>query len=160
MIKSMSPGGKASVTFILAGAVGADHAAVCGEWNDWSADRDVMERTEESFTRTVELESGRTYRFRYLLNGCRWENDWAADAYVPNDHGSEDSLVDLTAVGNEVPAAAAQASAPATKTTAKKAARAKTPPPTTRSKKAQSERPAEESPPAKKPAPRRTTKGG
>jgi len=28
--------------------------------------------------------------------GKRWENDWAADDYIPNDHGSHDSVVDLT----------------------------------------------------------------
>ena len=52
-----------------------------------------MRRERDEFTAVVELEPGRTYRYRYLLDGCRWENDWAADAYVPNDFGAEDSLV-------------------------------------------------------------------
>ncbi len=34
-------------------------------------------------------------RFRYLLDGERWENDWAADGYVPNPFGSEDSLLEV-----------------------------------------------------------------
>src|ERR1700733_6721268 len=95
MIKSRGSNGTASVTFTLAGAVGANHAAICGEWNDWSPDRDVMEPAEDGFAYTVELEVGRAYRFRYLLDGHRWENDWAADSYVPNEHGGDDSLVDL-----------------------------------------------------------------
>jgi hypothetical protein len=36
---------------------------------------------------------GRAYRFRYLLDGVRWENDWHADDYVLNVHGSHDSVV-------------------------------------------------------------------
>ena len=41
---------------------------------------------------------GRRYRFRYLLDGRRWENDWEADDYVDNDHGGQDSVVDLTTI--------------------------------------------------------------
>ena len=84
MIKSRGANGKASVTFTLDPRVSAQTAAVCGEWNDWSADVDVMRRDAEGgFSLTVDLEAGRTYRFRYLLDGERWDNDWAADAYVP-----------------------------------------------------------------------------
>ena len=25
--------------------------------------------------------------------GKRWENDWEAEAYLPNDHGTEDSVI-------------------------------------------------------------------
>lgn len=25
----------------------------------------------------------------------RWENDWAADAYLPNDLGGDDSVIDV-----------------------------------------------------------------
>jgi hypothetical protein len=96
MIKSMGRGGTASVTFTLDEAVSANQAAICGEWNNWSPDQDIMDLVEGCFTRTVELEAGRTYRFRYLLDGHRWENDWAADWYVPNGHGEDDSMLDLT----------------------------------------------------------------
>jgi CHAD domain-containing protein len=99
MIKSMDRGGTASVTFTLPGAVRATHVAVSGEWNDWSAGRDVMNRVGDGdFSLTIVLQAGRAYRFRYLLDGHRWENDWDADAYVPNGLGSDDSVVDLTAL--------------------------------------------------------------
>jgi hypothetical protein len=110
MIKSMGRGGTASVTFTLDEAVGANQAAICGEWNNWSPDQDIMERVEGCFTRTLELEAGRTYRFRYLLDGHRWENDWAADRYVPNGHGEDDSMLDLTTPPPGAPAADAGAS--------------------------------------------------
>ena len=29
------------------------------------------------------IATGRTYRFRYLIDNERWENDWAADSYAP-----------------------------------------------------------------------------
>ncbi len=44
----------------------------------------------------VVLGAGRTYRFRYLLDDERWENDWEADSYVPNEFGGDDSVLDLT----------------------------------------------------------------
>ncbi len=107
MIKSRAEKGKARVTFTIDPSVGAQTAAVCGEWNDWSADADVMHRDAGGgFSVTVGLDAGRAYRFRYLLDGQRWDNDWAADAYVRNDFGGDDSVVDLTALSEAVPPAA------------------------------------------------------
>ncbi len=112
MIKSRAAKGKASVTFTVDPRAGARTAAVCGEWNDWSADADVMHRDAEGgFSLTVGLDTGRAYRFRYLLDGQRWDNDWAADAYLRNDFGGDDSVLDLTALAEAVPAAARRASA-------------------------------------------------
>jgi len=125
VIKSRGTKGKARVTFTIDPHVGAQAAAVCGEWNGWSADASVMQRDAEGgFSVTVDLDAGRAYRFRYLLDGQRWENDWAADAYVRNDFGGDDSVVDLTALAEEVPPAARRA--PAKKEAAKKAAPAQT----------------------------------
>jgi 1,4-alpha-glucan branching enzyme len=119
MIKRRGPSGRAVVTFTLDVRVGARHAAICGDWNGWSADRDIMVRAGDGFELTLELEAGQSYRFRYLLDGERWENDWAADAYVPNAFGGDDSVVDLTALAEAVPAAT---KATAAKKAAKKAA--------------------------------------
>ena len=112
MIKSRGTKGKARVTFTVDPQVGAQAAAVCGEWNDWSAGADVMHRDAEGgFSVTVDLDAGRAYRFRYLLDGQRWDNDWAADAYVRNDFGGDDSVVDLTALAEAVPPAARRTAA-------------------------------------------------
>ena len=96
MIESHRVEGTVFVTFTLHAAQQAQQASVCGDWNQWSPDADVMKAGGDSFTATVALEPGRAYRFRYLLDGGRWENDWAADSYVPNGHGSDDSVIDLT----------------------------------------------------------------
>jgi 1,4-alpha-glucan branching enzyme len=131
VIKSRGAKGKARVTFTVDPQVGARTAAVCGEWNDWAADADVMHRDADGgFSVTVGLEAGRAYRFRYLLDSHRWDNDWAADAYQPNDFGGDDSVVDLTALAEAVPPAAKKA--PAKKAAAKKAAAKKAPPQTAR----------------------------
>jgi hypothetical protein len=107
VIKSRAAKGKARVTFTVDPRAGAQAAAVCGEWNGWSAGADVMRRDAAGgFSLTVELDAGRVYRFRYLLDGQRWDNDWAADAYVANDFGGDDSVVDLTAPAEAVPPAA------------------------------------------------------
>jgi hypothetical protein len=46
-----------------------------------------------AFTATVTLEPNKEYHFRYFVDGQRWENDWHADKYVPNSHGSDDTVV-------------------------------------------------------------------
>jgi len=97
MIKSKGVNGSANVTFAIPPEVGGCCAVVCGDWNEWNAEQDPMELTADGgFTLTLALPRGRAYRFRYLLDGGRWENDWAADAYLPNVHGTDDSVVDLT----------------------------------------------------------------
>jgi 1,4-alpha-glucan branching enzyme len=86
----------AVVTFHLSANVAAERVWVVGEFNDWSQTALPMESTPDGFEATAVLACGRAYRFRYLIDGSRWENDWAADAYVPNEFGGEDSVVDLT----------------------------------------------------------------
>jgi 1,4-alpha-glucan branching enzyme len=82
------------VTFDLPGEVKASNVSLCGEFNDWSSEAHPMScRKDGRFSTTISLEAGQTYRFRYLLDGERWENDWAADGYVANTFGSEDSVV-------------------------------------------------------------------
>jgi 1,4-alpha-glucan branching enzyme len=82
------------VTFTLPADVGADSVVLCGEFNEWSTEDIRLERADDgSWRATIALEPGRTYRYRYVLDGQRWENAWQADGYVPNPYGSDDSLV-------------------------------------------------------------------
>ena len=97
MIESAADGaGRVLVTFRLPDRIGATEAFVVGEFNAWSRDADAMQRDADGFVLRVSLPLGRTYRFRYLLDGNRWANDWMADAYVPNEYGGDDSVVDLS----------------------------------------------------------------
>jgi 1,4-alpha-glucan branching enzyme len=95
IIKNYSKTGQiCRTTFKLPAEVDADEVHLCGEFNDWSETAHPMKRLKNgSFSLTISLEAGQSYRFRYLLDGERWENDWDADAYVANDFGGEDSVV-------------------------------------------------------------------
>ena len=53
----------------------------------------MKKRKDGRWSTTVSLKSGGEYRFRYLLDGVDWENDWDADGYLPNSFGTEDSLI-------------------------------------------------------------------
>lgn len=82
------------VTFKLPAAVAAETAHLAGDFNDWNTASHPMDKLKDgSFSLTISLPTDKSYRFRYLLDGNRWENDWAADAYVPNEYGSDDSLI-------------------------------------------------------------------
>ncbi len=86
--------GVCKVTFELPKEVGAQTASVVGEFNNWDAEATPMKRKRDgSFSAAISLDAGKEYRFRYWLDNARWENDWNADAYIPNAFGTEDSLV-------------------------------------------------------------------
>ncbi len=95
--KSYSKTGRmCRVTFNLPEEVKATTASLCGEFNEWNPTAHLMKKLKNGgFSATISLEAGKTYRFKYLLDGQRWENDWAADGYLPNRYGTEDSLVKL-----------------------------------------------------------------
>jgi len=95
--KSYSKTGRVCrVTFKLSSEVGAEKAAVCGDFNEWDEKAHPMKQLKDGgFSVTVSLEAGNSYRFRYLVDDEKWENDWAADEYRSNDFGSEDSVVNV-----------------------------------------------------------------
>ena len=82
-------------TFKLPAEVDAEEVLLLGEFNDWSIENGKkMKRLKDgSFSTTISLESNNEYRFRYLLDKKRWENDWAADEYRPNIYGTDDSII-------------------------------------------------------------------
>ena len=93
-VEPAARGGTVDVTFTLPAEVQAGSVMLCGEFNEWSAGTTRLEQgSDGSWRATVALEPGRSYRYRYLLDGQRWENGWQADGYVPNSYGSEDSVV-------------------------------------------------------------------
>lgn len=84
------------VTFRVPSEFDAETAAICGDFNDWDTETHPMRPLKNGgFSATVSLAAQQSYRFRYFLDGERWENDDAADKYVPNDHGSDDSVVEV-----------------------------------------------------------------
>ena len=89
-------GGKGivNVTFDLPAAVEAREVVLCGDFNEWSETATKLTRNKAGVWRvTLPLETERSYRYRFLIDGKHWENDWKADAYVENRYGTEDSVV-------------------------------------------------------------------
>ena len=89
--------GRVLVTFRLPSSMWAERVNLVGEFNDWDTTATPMTRSraDADWKVTIELEAGQRYRFRYLVDGKEWLNDWHADDYVENPHGSDDSVVDL-----------------------------------------------------------------
>jgi len=87
------------VTFKIPETVGngVENAHVVGEFNEWSTSATPMKRLKNgSFSAIVELEKGRSYQFRYLLEQSRWENDPDADDYLSTPfEGSLNSVISL-----------------------------------------------------------------
>jgi 1,4-alpha-glucan branching enzyme len=84
------------VMFELPATVNAQMACVVGEFNDWDVRATPMKRKRDgSFSIALNLATEREYRFRYLLDEERWENEPHADKHVANDFGSEDSVLAL-----------------------------------------------------------------
>ena len=93
--------GLVRVTFELPSTVWAERVNLVGEFNDWDTLSTPMtrKRADANWEVIIELETGRRYRFRYLVDGIEWLNDWHADDFIENLYGSDDSVVDLTEFG-------------------------------------------------------------
>lgn len=73
---------------------GVQTVTIAGDFNDWDEKATPLKKLKSGEFRIIlELRSGMEYRFRYLIDGYRWENDWNADWYAPNIYGCEDSVV-------------------------------------------------------------------
>jgi 1,4-alpha-glucan branching enzyme len=87
------------VTFRISEEIGnsAGTAHVVGEFNNWDSVYTPMKKLKTgAFTTTLDLEKGREYQFRYLLDNKIWENDADADKYVLTPFGDcENSVIAL-----------------------------------------------------------------
>ena len=98
--------GKVRVTFAVPPLEGVNELYLVGDFNDWNETATPMTKDAEgSWSVSLTLDGDREYQFRYLDDTQTWHNDWAADAYVRNLHGTENSVLDLT-VSDKPPGAA------------------------------------------------------
>lgn len=89
-------GDRCKVTFRLLREIvkNAQHVTIAGDFNNWDVLQSPMTRLDNGdFVITMDVYSNREYRFRYLVDGHRWENDRYADRFVPNNYGSKDSIL-------------------------------------------------------------------
>lgn len=72
----------------------ASQVFVVGEFNDWDKDSTPMQRLKSGDFKTVlELDTGREYQFRYLIDNEQWENDPEADRLVDNNFSFDKNSV-------------------------------------------------------------------
>ena len=91
-------GQSCKVTFTLPkeAVKGVKKVNVIGDFNNWDKTATPLKKLRTgNFSITFELACGSSYRFKYLIDGSRWENDWYADHYAPNSYGGDDSVVSL-----------------------------------------------------------------
>lgn len=74
----------------------AQKAHLVGDFNDWQQTNPMKKLKDKSFSLTLDLETGKEYQFRYLLDGEKWENDPEADKFETTPFGdSENSVIAL-----------------------------------------------------------------
>ncbi len=69
------------------------NVAIAGDFNQWQPAPMKYVKKDNVFRTRIRLPKNQDFSFRYLLNEKEWENDYAADAYIPNPYGTENSVV-------------------------------------------------------------------
>lgn len=69
---------------------GARSVHLAGEFNGWSTSAWLMSDSDKDgvWTLTVPLESGRSYQYKYVVNGTEWVTDPWAEATDPNNYNN------------------------------------------------------------------------
>ena len=80
------------VTFTVP-AKEAKEVLVVGNWNNWDAKAAPLQKLKNgTFKGTVNLESGSSYEFKYVVDG-QWQNEEQADSFVWNAFAASDNSV-------------------------------------------------------------------
>jgi 1,4-alpha-glucan branching enzyme len=75
----------------------ARSVAVAGSFNGWDPYSHLLNKLDSGdFSLMVEVEAGKEYEFRFLIDETRWENAWNADRYVWSGFGNCDNSVIIT----------------------------------------------------------------
>ncbi|REL24324.1 glycoside hydrolase [Rhodohalobacter sp. SW132] len=83
------------VTFSVPSEWAGSEVSLVGDFNDWDQSADKLKKKKDKWEITKRLKPENEYRFKYLVDGEEWKNDDSADAYIPNDFGTEDSVVEI-----------------------------------------------------------------
>jgi len=71
-------------------------ACIVGEFNNWDPNSLPMKKQKNGeFTTSLNLEKGKTYQFKYLIDHKEWINDLDADSYAINEFQGENSVVTI-----------------------------------------------------------------
>ncbi len=96
--KRKLPSNKYSVTFTMPALEGVSQLYIVGDFNNWDEGATPMQKADDgSWSVKLTLDGEREYQYRYLDDNKVWHNDRAADAYMRNNFGTENSVVSLIA---------------------------------------------------------------
>lgn len=87
--------GAVKVTFQLPADAAQTSVAIVGDFNDWDPQKDLMKRNKKNghWSKTLQLEAGREYQFRYFIDESQWRNEEQATRQVPNAYGTENAVL-------------------------------------------------------------------
>lgn len=73
---------------------GAKSVAVVGDFNNWNPEANPMTALKTGgFKTTIDLEQGKEYQFRYLVDGKEWTNEPKADKEVQSEFADASNSV-------------------------------------------------------------------
>jgi len=84
------------VTFTLAENIAdsSNRVNLVGDFNNWDIESIPMERLKDGdYSVSINLEKGKEYQFKYLVEGLGWLNEKEADKHVVNVFQTENSVV-------------------------------------------------------------------
>lgn len=93
IVKEPGPPGKLRVTFSLPSSFWADSIYLVGDFNNWDTTSTPLTLQDGCWAVTLDLDIGRSFHYRYLINETEWVNDWQSDAFAQNERGEESSVV-------------------------------------------------------------------
>ncbi len=70
----------------------ASEVSLVIEANGWEPV--AMKKSKGKFATKMRLPANGSFQYRYLVDNTEWVNDEAADKYVPNEHGTTNSVVE------------------------------------------------------------------
>jgi 1,4-alpha-glucan branching enzyme len=94
--------GHIRVVFELPACIWADRIFLVGDFNEWGVEATPFVQGRDGIWRAaVDLPAGRSYQFRYLVDGS-WQTDYHADGWQDNGYGTQNSIVNAVLEDSEV----------------------------------------------------------
>lgn len=76
-----------TVTFTVPASIGAKEADLVAEFLAW-VPLPLDRHRDGSFSTVLQLDTGREWRYQYLIDGQQFINDWSADDYAAGSNGT------------------------------------------------------------------------
>lgn len=74
----------------------AESVSLVSEANGWQPVEMKQRKKDGTYFTKVRLPKGARYQYRYLVDGQNWVTDDSADAYSPNEYGSDNAVVETS----------------------------------------------------------------